>query len=443
MLHLKHLLRPTALLLLLLGLMSAFTAQSCCEEKAEPAPACDPNLTPVIFIHGFLASGDTYADQIMRFDANLYCDQNLRAFDWNTLAGAGAAVPKLDSLVDEILSTTGAAKVNLVGHSAGGGLSYAYLADASRAAKVARYVHIGSGFQSGPAGPAGEIPTLNIYSTDDRTVPGGDIPGATNKQFTGFDHYQVATAPEVFTEIFAFFNDNKVPQTTDIVPESEIELSGRVLTLGENAPKAGATIEIYEVGNSDGQRLSATPNVVLNSDAKGYWGPWKAKADTRYEFFVRTGTPGDRPIHYYREGFKRSNPAVYLRTFPAPNTFAGILLAGVPANDNQSVLAVFSASRAVIDQRDMLSVNGFSLSSPTLTPAQKTIIAMFLYDGGDGQSSGNVHTSFQLLQSFLTGVDYFTPTVEPASIKLEFNGRNLFVPNWKSQTDGVSVAVFD
>jgi len=183
--------------------------------------------------------------------------------------------------------------------------------------------------------------------------------------------------------------------------------------------------------------------VVLSTDEKGNWGPWKAKSDTRYEFFVRTGTPGDRPIHYYREPFKRSNSTVYLRTFPAPNTFAGILLAGIPANDNQSVLAVFSASKAVVHQRDVLSANGFQLSTATLTPAQKTIIAMFLYDGGDGQSSGSVHGSFQLLQSFLTGVDYFTPTTAPSSVKLEFNGRNLYVPNWKSQTEGVSVAVFD
>ena len=208
--HLKRLIHPTTKLFLVVALFSAFSAHSCCEEKAEPAPACDPNLTPVIFVHGFLASGDTYADQIMRFDANLYCDQNLRAFDWNTLAGANAAIPRLDSLVNEILASSGASKVNLVGHSAGGGLSYAYLSDAGRAAKVSHYVHVGSGFQSGPAGPTGEIPTMNIYSTDDRTVAGSDIPGAVNKQFTGLDHYQVATSATVFAEIFSFFNAGKI-----------------------------------------------------------------------------------------------------------------------------------------------------------------------------------------------------------------------------------------
>lgn len=414
---------------------------SCRQEPAEPA--CDPALAPVIFVHGFLASGDTYADQVMRFEANRYCPDRLYAFDWNSLASATAAVAQLDALVDRVLAATGAAKVNLVGHSAGGGLGYSYLADAARAAKVARYVHLGSGAQSKPAGPDGEIPTLNLYSADDRVVSGADIPGAANKRYTGLDHYQIATAPEVFADMYAFFNQDKQPATTRIERDKDIRLSGRVLTLGENSPQAGATVEIYEVNPADGRRKTAQPSATLTADTNGNWGPWPAKADTYYEFFVRTANANDRPLHYYREPFQRSNPLVYLRTFPGPGSLAGILLAGLPRNDNQSVMAIFSASRAVIHGRDNLSANDFALSTAQLTPASKTVIAMFLYDNNDGQTSGNVHPNFQFLQSFLTGVDFFIPTAEPTSVKLEFNGRTLFVPNWKSAAEGVSVAVFD
>ncbi len=432
---------PAALVLLAFTLITTLSASSCRKDMAEPV--CDPSFTPVIFVHGFLASGDTYADQVMRFEVNKYCPDRLRAFDWNTLAGANNAIPQLDALIDQVLAATGASKVNLVGHSAGGGLGYTYLSEATRAAKVAHYIHLGSGAQSKAAGPNGEIPTLNLYSADDRVVAGADIPGATNKRFTGLDHYQIATAPEVFAEMYAFFNGGKQPRTTDLEENSNIQLNGRVVTLGENAPQAGATIEIFEVNATDGRRRNAQPDATLTADANGNWGPWKAKPGARYEFFVRTANAEDRPIHYYREAFKRSNPLVYLRTFPGPGSIAGLLLSGIPKNDNQSVLAVFSANRAIIHQRDVLNAGDFNLSTAQFTPAAKTIIAMFLYDGGDGQTGGTIHPNFQLLQTFLTGVDYFIPTASPASTKLEFNGRTLFVPNWKSNTEGVSVAVFD
>lgn len=440
--HILNLRRvPAAILFFTLFIVAGISAGSCRKEQAEPA--CNPSLAPVIFVHGFLASGDTYTDQVMRFEGNQYCPDRLYAFDWNTLAGPNPAVPQLDALVNRVLAATGASKVNLVGHSAGGGLGYAYLADSTRAAKVAHYAHLGSGAQSKAAGPNGEIPTLNLYSADDRTVTGADIPGAANKRFTGLDHYQVATAPEVFAELYAFFNAGKQPRTTDIEAKGDIQLSGRVVTLGENAPQAGATVEIYELDPVNGRRRNAQPDASLSADAAGKWGPWKAKAGARYEFFVRTTNAADRPIHYYRETFKRSNPLVYLRTFPGPGSIAGLLLAGIPQNDEQSVLAVFSASRAVVHARDVLSIDDYALSTAQLTPASKTIIAMFLYDNGNGQTAGTIHPSFQLMQSFLTGIDYFIPTATPASARLEFNGRTLLVPNWKSATEGISVAVFD
>ena len=432
---------PTFLTLLVFSVITSLSASSCRKDQAQPA--CDTSYLPVVFVHGFLASGDTYADQVARFSSNNYCDDRLHAFDWNTLAGAAAAIPQLDAFIDRILAATGAPKVNLVGHSAGGGLGYTYLSDAARAAKVAHYAHLGSGPQSKAAGPDGEIPTLNLYSADDRVVTGGDIPGATNKQFTGLDHYEIATAAEVFAEMFAFFNSGKAPRTTAKEVQDEIMLSGRVVTLGENAPQAGATIEIYELNSADGMRRFVQPDAILTAGADGSWGPWKAKTGARYEFFVRTTTADDRPIHYYRESFTRSNPLVYLRTFPGPGSLAGLLLAGVPRNDDQSVLAVFSASRAVMHQRDMLSADGYALSTEQLTPASKTIIAMFLYDNGNQQTSGAVHPTFALMQSFLTGIDYYIPTSAPASVHLQFNGRSLYVPNWKSASEGVSVAVFD
>ena len=243
--------------------------------------------------------------------------------------------------------------------------------------------------------------------------------------------------------MFSFFNEGKLPTTSSIVAESSLQLAGRVVTLGENRPQAQATVEIYALDAATGSRLRTTPDAVLLTDEQGNWGPWTAKPQMHYEFFVRSANPADRPIHYYREPFDRSDKLVYLRLFPPPSSIAGILLSGIPRNDNQTVLAVFSANKAVVHQRDQLTVNDFNLATATYASAARTSIAFFLYDDGNGQSSGNIHAAFNFLTSFMVGIDYFIPTATPASVRLQFNGRSLQVPNWKSNADGVVVAVFN
>ncbi len=86
---------------------------------------CDTTYIPVIMCHGFLASGDTYAGQVKRFVQNNYCGQSVYVYDWNSLGG-GSSPALLDAFIEGVLERTGAAQVNLVGHSAGGGLGYDY-----------------------------------------------------------------------------------------------------------------------------------------------------------------------------------------------------------------------------------------------------------------------------------------------------------------------------
>ncbi|HMN89261.1 MAG TPA: alpha/beta fold hydrolase [Saprospiraceae bacterium] len=442
--HQKMILRVWALAL---ALLSACYLEACTpnpEETGTPqTTACDTTRIPIVFVHGFLASGDTYATQIQRFTSNGYCSNALFAFDWNTLSNQGEAVAILNALIDRVLGATGAAQVHLAGHSAGGGLCYNYLSNAERASKVARYVHIGSGRQARPAGPNGETPTLNLWSAGDKVVAGGDIPGAENKRFSDLDHYQVATSELSFAAMYAFFNKEQQPTTTAVLEEKSVTLAGRIVTLGENQAIAQASIQIYEVDAATGKNLRSTPDAVLSSDTNGNWGPWTGKPVTRYMFQVRTPNTADRTILYYREAFVRSNAHIYLRIFPPPTSLAGLLLAGVPADDKQSVVTIFSANQAVIHNRDVLQVNGFDLATSQYASAERTSIAFFLYDNGDQQSSGNTHPAFGFLQTFLTGVDYFIPTESAAPVRLQFNGRTLHVPNWKSKTDGVVVAVFD
>ncbi len=407
-------------------------------------PACNDTATPVVMVHGFLASGDTYANQAMRFTSNNYCGNRVYAFDWNTLSQGSNNSALLDAFIDEVLDKTGATKVNLVGHSAGGGLGYNYLSDATRAAKVRHYVHIGSGAQSGPAGPNGEVPTLNIWSPDDKVVTtGGNIPGAINVSLAGKDHYEVATCAEAFDAMFRFFNNEDAPATLGITSKSNVEICGRVVTLGENEAKISSTIKLYKINAATGERVSSTPEQTLTVNAKGGWGPVSVTPYQTYEFEVNTNESGDRKIHYYREGFTHSNPFVYLRTLPPASSLAGLLLASIPSNDNQSVLVVFSANQAIIAGRDSLSVDGYNLSVPDFCSEDNTTIALFLYDGNNNGQTDLVNQGLFGQFPFLSGVDMFLQAASPAIIPCRFNGRNLFVRNWKSGSEGISIAVFD
>jgi triacylglycerol lipase len=404
---------------------------------------CDSTVTPIVFVHGLLASGDTYANQVMRFSSNNYCENRLFAFDWNTLAQGADNNVLLNAFIDEVLQKTGATKVNLVGHSAGGGLGYTFLSDAARAAKVANYVHVGSGVETSAAGPNGETPTLNIWSPNDEVVEGGDIPGATNVSIAGKDHYQIATCAEAFEAMYKFFNNNTAPTTTSIIAANDVKLSGRAVTLGENQAKPQTTIKIFEVNANTGQRKNTAPDFSIGVDAKGYWGPVSVKPNVPFELEVNSNEANDRIVHYYREGFVRSNPLVYLRLLPPSGSFAGNLLSSLPKDDEQSVVVVFTANQAVINGRDSLIVNNNVLSNDIFCSAANSTIAMFLYDDGDNQSELTSANALFASFPFLEAVDVFFPTTSAQAITCRFNGRNLLARNWKSDTEGVTILVFE
>jgi pimeloyl-ACP methyl ester carboxylesterase len=407
-------------------------------------PPCRSTHRPIIFAHGLLAAGDTWAPHIMRFVANGYCEDELYRLDWNTLAGGTAdAVDALDLLVDHALSVSGKAQVDLVGHSAGGGLGYAYLADAPRAARVARYAHVASSLMTVPAGPDGATPTLNLWSESDAIIKKkGDIPGATNVTLAGADHYQAGTSPESFDALYRFFNDGAAPQTSDIVPAAPILVSGKVLALGENIPASTATVAIYEVDPATGAR-AGEPVAVQDADADGNYGPVVVRGGVPHEFVVTGATESGLPIHYYREPFVRSNPAVYLRTLPASDSLAGSLISDVPFDDpEQSVIVVFTASQATIHGRDTLTVQGLDLATEALATEARTAIAWFLYDADkDGETGGDAIPIFTAFP-FLNGVDAWFEPGGPA-LSITFQGRTLVVPAWRAGVDGPVVATFD
>ncbi len=403
------------------------------------AQQCDPSKLPIVFVHGFLGSGDTYATQFQRFIANGYCNDQLFVFDWNSISARENNSLKLDSFINTILYKTNALKVNLVGHSAGGGLGYSYLNDSLRALKVANYVHIGSSKNAKPAGRNGEIPTMNIYSLDDKVAKAGDINGAINIQQKGNDHYQVATSEASFWNMYSFFNHN-IQHKNEVKKVKQSIIAGKACLMGENTPLENAIIDIYEIDLEKGIRKSELSSFHFVSDRNGKWGPFNAKSSIGYEFVLKP-LGGQRTVYYYHEPFTSNDQLVYLRALPKTGMTA-LLLNTLPSNDQQAVLAIFSSNGAVIAGRDSLTVNGYNLSSSIISPASKTAIAQFIFDDGDNKSSGNLIPTFKAVP-FMNGIDYLLDTKDIEPIHIYFNGRNYLLPKRKSASEGVMVMVLN
>ncbi len=405
-------------------------------------PSCDATRPPIVFAHGFLAASDTWALQFQRLAENGVCADRLFAFDWNTLT-QDLTVPtqELDAFIDSVTKTTGAPQVDLVGHSAGGGLGYAYLADANRAKKVRRYAHVASFHEDGPAGPTGQIPTLNLWSDGDLVAGAGEITGTTNAKIPGIDHYSVATSAPSFAALWQFFGDGTPPQVTDVRPDDTLTLHGKALTLGENVPEAGGLLTIWPL-DAAGNHRDAQPAFTATLGADGHFGPFTAELGVSYAFVVKSATAGKPPITYFRPPFTRSDALVYLRTLPSADSLAGTLLAVVPFDDKATVLIVFSASRAILTGVDSLTVDGSELATPDLASAKHTAIAFFVFDAdSNGKSDGTPVALFQSF-AFLSGVDQFLTPTGPTPIAVTLNGQTLHVPHQPSQTVGPVVVVF-
>jgi pimeloyl-ACP methyl ester carboxylesterase len=409
------------------------------DDDAEPE--CDPDLRPVVFVHGFLESGDTWANHAMRFASNGYCLERIYAFNYNSLGATFSEIPKLEAFIDDVLFRTGSTQIELGGHSMGGSLSHDYLTRAGNAAKVAHYAHMAS---FGYAAPPGGVPTIVISSPDDYIAGESEIPGAENVSLPGLDHLQVATSAESFENVYRFFNDGVEPATTEILPEAVIRLLGFVVTLGENSPVANNEVDVYEVDPDTGERLNDAPDATFTTDGTGRWGPFTASADAYYEFFVPQEGADQHPVHYYREPFIRSDDFIALRTFPPAASFAGLLLNQIPFADDHAVLISFTANRATIAGRDTLTADGYDMATADMAAPEMTTIAIFFFDAnGNGSTdaipAGGLFASFP----FLKGFDMFIESDPPRSLPLIFNGRTLNVPNWKSGADGATIAVFN
>ena len=403
---------------------------------------CDVEQRPVIFIHGFLASGDTWSNAVKFFQQAGYCKNRLYAFDWNSVGGNGKQNEQLLSqFIQQIKKETGAVQVDLIGHSAGGGLARSYLKDSNQARNVSHYVHIGSrkwveNFSWFP-----NERCLNIFSTEDRVAgtSAGVIEGASNLRLTEEDHYQVATSVKSLTGILNFLAPTKKAANSLLATKKKVEIAGKAVILGDNMPMKNATVTIYPINQKNGRR-TRKPAINLITAENGGWGPVVVEAGIPYEIELLPSDSKKKKISYFFSSFEQDNPLVYLRGFPEGNRMSS-LLGKIPEEENQSALVIYAASAAMVGGRDSVTVNQFPVCSKELTPASKTVITSFIFDDGDGISSGKTLKQFAAAP-FIGGLDRLLPAGARMKHQIYYNGKLLTVPAYPSK-DRIILAVLN
>ena len=145
------------------------------------------------------------------------------------------------------------------------------------------------------------------------TAEGPALVGATNLVLGAVDHRETAYHPRAFREIFKFIAGRE-PERLEIVPETEVRLSGLVTgTPGgvqTNRPVPDAMVEVFRVAPGTGERIG---NAIHTSKTAtdGRWGP--ASVDPSWPLEIVLTSPGSTTTHFYRSPFPRSSDIVHLR----------------------------------------------------------------------------------------------------------------------------------
>jgi len=115
------------------------------------------------------------------------------------------------------------------------------------------------------------------------------------------------------------------------------------------------------------------------------------------------------------------------------------MLGKIPENETQTTLVIYASTSAMVGGRDSVTVNGMQICSPLLTPASKTAITSFIFDDGDGVSSGKALKQFASVP-FISGVD-IALAADKKPIQIYCNGQQLTIPALPS-AQRIQLAVF-
>ena len=413
---------------------------------ADLSPLSGDAILPIVFLHGFAGSASQFESQAIRFAANGYPSERIRALDHN---GEGFDVsmfiPAVDEFVDTAIRDFGVSKVYLVGHSRGTILSSTYLSDPAHAAKIAKYVSL-----DGQGCDAADMASIPCVAPSQQNQPGQK-------------HVEVATSAESFEKMYQLFV-GQAPTVTQIVKQrGPVQISGRVVNFPANTGRAGTTLEFYEVDPASGARKQTKSLAQFSIGDDGNWGPQTVDPDKYYELALTSSDTGVQ--HFYAQRFLRSSHLVRLLSGGADSAAR----VNTNVSDRHAALTVLRMREWTGD--DILEVKETSKSAgeiaavnvltPDVTKPYDTgmpgfmiwPIGLVLFD----DAATPEMTTLDLLpyfptQPFQSGADIYLPATDPTdgTITLTNYPRGdrekpqvLNVPNWRSSQHFISLIFSD
>lgn len=407
----------------------------------------DFDKRPVLFVHGGAGSASQFESQAQRFIANGYPRSHLATYEYNTNPPDFVlTTAELDAAIDALRQATGFDKINLMGHSMGTEVSRLYLANPTRANKVAAYINLDG--RPGDSPPGG-IPNLVLWGQYvDQSVTGAENVYPTEEDPVG--HIEVATSADSFARMYAFFNAGATPATTTIPANSgdQVWIAGRANLFPANSGAIGTVLEISEVDPLTGRALADTPEHSQIIGADGHWGPFAINRGGSYEFVLRRPGVANADHYFYREPYQSDSYQIRLNT-SAPGAGVGALLHRSANHSNLSISRDMELWGDQGERNDQLRVNGTNVVTAQTGPLLNRLSNIFLHDRNtDGVSNLLIADPVFHAIPFMSGLDMYIPgALEPDNvITIELTSRRggpvqrINVPNWaSSQVRSISV----
>lgn len=217
--------------------LCALAILAACTETSAPGTGTLPDLKhdPILFIHGYGGNTSNWDTMRQRFLADGWQDVELYAYNYSFLSSNATNAAEIRDQVNDIISRTGATKVDIIAHSMGSISSRYYLKNLGGSDKVDAWVSLagpnhgtdyvenqncaftpckeiipGSAFLVALNG-GDETPGLARYGTwrspCDTTINPDEsviLSGATNTLTSCLAHFNLLTDPTVYQQVRAF-----------------------------------------------------------------------------------------------------------------------------------------------------------------------------------------------------------------------------------------------
>jgi triacylglycerol lipase len=149
--------------------LGALAVLCACTETSGPGGTLPP-LThdPILFVHGYLGSTANWDTMRQRFLSDGWKDYELYAYNYSFLSSNATSAAEIRDQVSDIMSKTGATKVDIIAHSMGSVSSRYYLKNLGGSEKVHAWVSL-----AGPNHGTDDVDRQNCQTVPCREIAPG------------------------------------------------------------------------------------------------------------------------------------------------------------------------------------------------------------------------------------------------------------------------------